>query len=137
MYRFSLLSKSRLRTCHPDLQRVMERAIRYMDFSIIEGHRPKELQNRYFAEGKSKLPWPHSKHNSFLSEAVDICPWVPGKGLMWNNPQMFCLLAGVIKVCAALENVKIRWGGDWNGNNIPVMEDPAERFSDYPHFELG
>jgi peptidoglycan LD-endopeptidase CwlK len=115
----------------------MERAIRYMDFSIIEGHRGHELQNRYFLEGKSQVRWPNSKHNTFLSEAVDICPWVPGSGLMWNNPQMFCLLAGVIKVCAELEGVKIRWGGDWNGNDIPVQEDPAERFSDYPHFELA
>jgi peptidoglycan LD-endopeptidase CwlK len=136
MYKFSSTSEHRLASCHPDLQRLLRRAIKYMDFAVIEGHRNKEDQNKYFAEGKSKLKWPNSKHNTFLSEAVDICPWVPGRGLMWNSPQMFCLLAGVMKVSAEIEGVKIRWGGDWNGNNVPVQEDPSESFSDYPHFEL-
>lgn len=52
---FSKASKERLSTCHPDLQRVMNEAIKITDFTVLEGHRGKAAQDAAFAAGNSKI----------------------------------------------------------------------------------
>ncbi len=54
------------------------------DISVACGHRTKSDQDREFAEGDSKVPWPRSKHNTLPSRAVDVWPYPvdwTGKGL--------------------------------------------------------
>lgn len=120
-------------TLHPDLQRVLTEAIKYFDFSILEGFRDEEAQNRAYAKGLSKVRWPLGKHNSNPSHAVDIAPYP----IDWSDErkatERFVLLAGVILCLAAQMNITIRWGGDWNRNNDTRDE---KGFRDYPHFEL-
>ena len=62
MPRFSQKSLMMLEECHPDIQKVMNEAIKYIDFSITEGARTEEQQLKYYASGKSKTM--NSKHIS-------------------------------------------------------------------------
>ena len=128
---FSQRSKDRLATCDPRLVEVMNLAIKRIDFSILEGHRDKEGQDKAFATGKSKVRWPNGKHNKIPAKAVDILPY-PFKNIYWNQPQIWADYAKVILECARELGYHVRWGGDWNENG----EWRDERFFDGPHFEL-
>ena len=63
--KFGKTSEYNLNTLHFALQLVAREALAMglMDFSITEGHRDKELQNKYYDEGKSRLKYPDGKHN--------------------------------------------------------------------------
>ncbi|HXG72575.1 MAG TPA: hypothetical protein VNJ04_18380, partial [Gemmatimonadaceae bacterium] len=54
---------------------MLREAIRYFDFVVVEGHRGKEAQNKAFAKGLSKLPWPKGNHNTNPSTAADCAPF--------------------------------------------------------------
>lgn len=136
--RFGIRSTENLHTCHADLQKVAKRAIGYgaLDFSVIEGHRSIERQRRLFAEGKTKIDGitKLGKHNQSPSLAMDLLPYpaeVNGVNV-WQDRQRFCVLAGLIHAAAAEEGVKIRWGGDWDGDG----NNADSTFHDLPHFEL-
>lgn len=120
MPRFSNRSQAILEELHPDLQTVLMEAIKYTDFTILEGHRGKAEQNAAYSRGASKLQWPHSKHNEKPARAVDLAPW-PTK---WSKTEEFAYLAGVILATAKRLGINVRWGGHWN------------TFVDRPHFEL-
>ena len=60
MPNFSNKSKMMLEECHPDLQKVLNEAIKYIDFTIVEGARTEEQQLKYYMTGKSKTM--NSKH---------------------------------------------------------------------------
>jgi len=130
MPRFSKRSLENLSTCHPLLQLVAKEAIKYVDFSIIWGHRPEDKQDMFFREGFSDLKWPFSKHNKVPSEAFDIVPWP----INWDDRERFFYLAGVIFTVAKNNSVKeipLRWGGAWDGSfNVKGQRD------DLAHFEL-
>ena len=82
--KFSTSSRRRLDECHPDLQRLMEHVLIWQDITILCGHRGKEEQDKAFFSGYSKLRYPHSKHNTSPSVAVDVQPYgVDIQG--WNN----------------------------------------------------
>lgn len=128
MPRFSRRSIDALRTCHPDLQRVMHEAIKHIDIIILEGHRGREAQDKAYAEGFSKVRYPHGAHNSLPSRAVDIAPYP----IAWNDVERFVYFAGFILGVASQLGVKLRWGGDWDGDT--QVRD--EKFRDYGHLEL-
>jgi hypothetical protein len=92
MYKFSEKSEQKLQTCHADLQAVLRAAIQLTNFTILDGARDEVAQNAAFAAGKSKLKYPHSKHNHVPSLAVDIAPFP----VDWKNRERFAFLAGVI-----------------------------------------
>ena len=75
MPKYSTISKSRLVTCHQDLQTLFNEVIKYYDCTIVYGHRGEIAQNQAYAEGKSQLKWPNSKHNKWPSLAVDAAPY--------------------------------------------------------------
>jgi hypothetical protein len=111
----------------------MNDAITHFDFTIIEGHRGKAAQDAAFANGVSKVQWPHGKHNATPSLACDCAPFP----IEWRDRpkalERFVYMAGVIMTCAEKLGVALRWGGDWNRNEDMRDEGP---FRDYPHFEL-
>ena len=117
---FSKTSLERLATCHENLQRIAHQAIKHQDFTVLCGYRGIDEQNRAFKEGKSKLQWPFSKHNTYPSTAFDLAPWP----LDWNDLRQFLRLSGTIKRAALELNIPIVWGGDW------------KTFKDYPHYQL-
>lgn len=120
MPNFSKTSLDRLRTCHPDLQRLMYAVIEDYDFSVLCGHRTEKEQNKAYKEGKSKLRYPASHHNKLPSLAVDIAPYP----IDWDNIERFKALAAIVKDKAEELDIEIEWGGDWR------------TFKDYPHWQL-
>ena len=121
---------------HPALQTIMQIAIENgPDFALICGFRDRAEQTRLHAAGRSKLPWPRSKHNVQPALAVDAVPWP----LDWDDAQRFCTLAGYIlgvadTLCVARRTniYRLRWGGDWDRD----FDQADERFRDLPHYEL-
>lgn len=134
MPKFSQASFSKLSTCHPDLQALFYEVIKYFDCTIIEGYRNKEGQEKAFSDGNTQLHWPHGKHNSQPSMAVDVAPYP----IDWKNDKRFYWFAGyVMGIAQKLKDEgkmthAVRFGGDWNSDkNID-----NERFKDLVHFEL-
>jgi len=125
---FSRTSLSRLRTTHPQLQRLFERVVLNYDCTVLEGHRGEEAQNRAYDEGRSKLRWPDGKHNTYPSPAVDIAPYP----IDWQNLKRFYDFAGFVRGVSACMGIPIRWGGDWDRDYD--LDD--QRFNDLVHFEL-
>ncbi len=135
MAKFGNKSKLQLATCSNPLQIILLEAIKVMDFSVLCGHRDEQTQNEAFKNGNSKVQWPQSKHNRYPSRAVDIVPWPIPDNWGKNNPKelaKFYYLAGIINAIAFKNDIKIRWGGDWNGDNN--FKD--QTFDDLVHFEL-
>ena len=129
---FSKASLKQFETLHPDLQRLLTEAIKYFDFSIVEGFRNKQDQNKAYTKGLSKVQWPNGKHNKNPSLAVDIAPYP----IDWSDErkatERFVLLAGFVLCLASQLGLNVRWGGDWNQDK----DTRNEKFRDYPHFEL-
>ena len=128
MNKFSDASKKRLATCHPDLQKVFNKVIENYDCTVTCGHRGKEEQDEAVRTGASKLAWPNSKHNSLPSKAIDVVPFP----IDWTDTSRFYHFAGFVLAVAQSMGVKLRWGGDWNGD----LKFRDEKFKDLPHFEL-
>jgi hypothetical protein len=62
MPRFSKKSKERLATCNTDIQKVMNEAIKHMDFTVLEGHRSVKRQRELFEKGRQQVTTQHSRH---------------------------------------------------------------------------
>ena len=140
MFYFGKTSKERLETCHDDLKIICNQAIKYINFSILEGHRSLEKQQEYYRQGKSKLDGIilKSKHQAYPSLAVDIAPYPIDFKQEAKSKARFYFLAGIMfavtQELLAQKKIthKLRWGGDWNGN----VEFHDQTFDDLPHFEL-
>ncbi|WKT59121.1 hypothetical protein Q2E61_09290 [Microbulbifer thermotolerans] len=127
-YSFGEVSQSKLATCHEDLQRLLNEAIKVVDFSVICGHRGEAEQTAAVRAGASKVQYPNSKHNSLPSLAVDIAPYP----IDWNNAERFAHLQGVVRGIAHVMGIKIRLGGDWDMDG----DITDQKFTDWPHIEL-
>ena len=68
MYKFGEKSLSRLKTCHPDIQVILNELIKIYDFNIIEGIRSTQRHQELFNANKSKLDGiiKKSKHQAML-----------------------------------------------------------------------
>lgn len=132
MAKFGSVSTSRLATCAPPLIAICEKAIIFVNFSVLCGHRNEEEQDEAFRMGNSTKRWPESKHNKLPSLAVDVGPYVPGIKIDWSDTAAFARLAGYLERIADEMGVRIRWGGDWNDN----FRTKDERLIDMPHLEL-
>ena len=126
---FGKVSKANLASCHPDLQRLANEVIKYVDHSITCGHRGQDEQHKAFVEGKSKLDWPKGEHNKLPSMALDFAPYP----INWNDAEAFTLLAGVYFGVACALGIKVRLGIDWDGD-FNILE---HSFKDRPHIELA
>ena len=128
MPKFGKRSKERLKTCHSDLQKLFKEVIKHIDCSVLEGHRGKEEQNKYFADGVSKVEYPNGRHNATPSNAVDVTPYP----VDWKDRERQTLFAGFVIGTARSMGVNLRWGGDWD-RDFQVNDND---FDDFPHFEL-
>lgn len=113
-------SLSRLVGVHPDLIRVVKRAIlvTVCDFTVLEGIRSVERQLRLFEMGGTTTM--NSRH--LTGHAVDLGAYIDGE-VRWDWP-LYHQLGAAMKLAAVEEGVKIEWGGDW------------QSFKDGPHFQL-
>ena len=128
MYKYGKSSRSRLETCHPDLQRLFNELIKDWDISILCGHRGEEEQNAAVARGSSKVKFPNGKHNSLPSLAVDAALYP----IDWNDTGRHYMFAGMVKQKAKELGINIRCGADWDGDNYTT----DQTFHDLPHFEV-
>ena len=143
MYSFSNKSLAKLRTCHPDIQEILKELIAMYDFSVLEGHRSTETQQKYFSEGKSKLDGisKKSKHQSMPSMAVDIMPYKKDSNAFSGeelDSRRFYMMMGMIKAITRRLLIQgkithnVRFGLDWDSDD--TFKDQS--FHDLPHFEL-
>lgn len=129
MPKFSSRSKHELQSCCLDLQELFKEVVKHYDCTIIQGYRGAEEQARYFASGKSTLEYPNSKHNKRPSRAVDVAPYP----INWTDKNRFYHFAGYVQAVADTMGLKIRWGGDWDGDK----DFSDQSFDDLVHFEVN
>lgn len=128
-YRLSARSRGRLNGVHPDLVRVVERAIEIteIDFGVSEGVRSREKQERLVAAGASKTM--RSRH--LTGHAVDLVAYVDGE-VRWDWP-LYRKIAEAMNAAADELGVNIVWGGDWDDDGD---ESDEHGLRDGPHFQL-
>lgn len=119
-FNLSKKSRDRLAGVHPDLVKVVERAIEIteIDFTVLEGVRSKTRQEQLVKAGASQTM--RSRH--LTGHAVDLGAYVAGS-VRWDWP-LYHKLAAAVKQAAAELQVPIEWGGDWT------------TFKDGPHWQL-
>jgi peptidoglycan L-alanyl-D-glutamate endopeptidase CwlK len=133
------ISKERLKSVNPTIGLIVIEAAKIIPLMVLEGHRNEIGQNKAFIEGKTKLKWPHGKHNSLPSLAVDLAPlyFETGKAnIDWNDLIAFGRIMGCVQTIGHQMKVKLRFGMDWDGDFRSVNRDPDESFLDAPHVEL-
>jgi peptidoglycan L-alanyl-D-glutamate endopeptidase CwlK len=106
----------------------MTEANEIMEVSILEGYRTPARQKELYDAGKSKVKAGGSKHNVMPSQAVDVAPYP----LDWDDRGRFYIFAGVVKAIASKYGVKMRYGGDWDGDGRTT----DQTFYDLGHFEI-
>ncbi|MGY5801839.1 M15 family metallopeptidase [Rhizobium sp. LEGMi12c] len=124
-YSLSARSNSRLIGVHPDLVRVIRRAIQIteVDFTVLEGVRDIGRQKELVASGASTtMNSRHLKAGNGYGHAVDLAPVVNG-AVSWDWP-LYHKIATAMKRAAKELGVAIEWGGDW------------KTFKDGPHWQL-
>ncbi len=120
MKTFPVRSEQCLTGVHPDLVRVVRRALQLstVDFIITEGLRDQKRQEQLVSSGASKTM--NSRH--LTGHAIDVAPVIAGQ-VRWDWPP-FHDIAAAMKQAASEEGVPLIWGGDWR------------TFKDGPHYEL-
>lgn len=120
MFKLSKRSEKHLKGVHPDLVKVVERAIRIteVDFVVLEGLRTVERQRELVAKGASKT----MKSRHLTGHAVDLGAYVD-KEVRWDWP-LYYKIADAMKQASQELNIDIEWGGDWTS------------FKDGPHYQL-
>jgi len=131
MPKFSKKSRERLETCDERLQKVFNEVIKHYDCTILEGERSLERQQELYEQGKSKLK-EGGKHNTSPSQAVDVAPYIEGKGIPWNDSKYFYRFNGFVLGVASSMGIKLRTGYDWDQDGD--LDD--QTFMDGPHYEL-
>jgi peptidoglycan LD-endopeptidase CwlK len=116
----SAASRKRLTGVHPDLIRIVERAITLtpVDFVVTEGVRTLARQRQLVAAGASRT----LKSRHLTGHAVDVAALVGGQ-VRWDWP-LYGRIAVAMKQAAKDLGLPLIWGGDWKS------------FKDGPHFEL-
>ena len=124
-FKLSKRSLDRLQGVHPDLVKVVQRAIEIttVDFSVLEGLRTPERQQQLYKSGASQTL--NSRH--LTGHAVDLGAWV-GNQVRWDWP-LYHKIAAAMKQAAKELDVKIEWGGDWTMKDGPHWQLP---WKDYP-----
>lgn len=139
MPKFSKSSNDKLGTCREELQIVFRETVKIFDCTIIEGYRSPKRQIELFNAGRSKVK--KGKHNKVPSSAIDVGPYVAGRGIPWpkigsktyvKDLALFYYFAGHVMDRAASMGIKLRWGGDWDRDN----DLTDQTFDDLVHFEI-
>lgn len=133
MFKFSKSSEKKLQYLHSNLQKFFRELIKISpyDFSITQGVRTAEEQNKLYQQGRTtpgklvtncdgyKLKSNHQIKSDGLGYAGDIAVLVNNK-ITWEE-KYYKEVA--ISARILMQKYNIEWGGDWRN------------FKDLPHFE--
>lgn len=110
MYKFSKRSKDRLVGVHPDLVKVVHKALELspVDFAVVEGLRTMDRQRELVAKGASQTL--NSRH--ITGHAVDLAPVIDGT-VRWDWPPIY-KIAEAMRLAAAHHGIQVVWGGAWH-----------------------
>jgi peptidoglycan L-alanyl-D-glutamate endopeptidase CwlK len=124
MPKFGKRSKGNMKGVDIKLQNVFNEVVKEFDCTVTEGLRSQERQNELVEQGKSKTKF--GKH--VLGKALDVYPFP----VDFKDRDRFHYFGGYVKGVAKSQGVKIRWGGDWDGD----FETKDNVFDDLCHFEI-
>lgn len=145
MFNLSTRSVGKLSGVHPDLIKVVLRAIEItaIDFGVTEGLRSVERQKTLVAAGASKTM--NSRH--ITGHAVDLVAYL-GREVRWDFG-LYQQIAEAMRQAARECSTPIVWGACWEPiNNIDNLGDAVAEYAarkkreggrpliDGPHFEL-
>ena len=125
MYQLGPRSKMRLHGVHPDLIKVVERAIQIstVDFTVLEGVRSPDRQRTLVDAGASQtLNSRHIPGPDGFAKAVDLGAWVDDQ-VDWSWP-LYARINAAMQEASKQVGVPIVWGGGWR------------TFKDGAHFQL-
>lgn len=126
MFYLGKRSRDNLEVVHPDLVRVIERAIEItpLDFGVSEGLRKYQKQIQLLSEGKTTtLNSLHLEQGDGFSHAVDLYVLVDGK-VSWEHKYFRKVIQAVFTAAIEL-GVQIEAGALWRD------------FLDSPHIQLN
>ena len=147
-YQLSQRSLNKLNGVHPDLVKVVKKAITLtkIDFGVTQGLRTLEQQRALLNSGATQTM--NSKH--LTGHAVDLVAYI-GSDVSWQL-NLYDDLADAMKQAAIELSVPVRWGAAWTVPDIRLWEGTMEEammsyvdtrrsqgkrpFIDGPHFEL-
>jgi peptidoglycan L-alanyl-D-glutamate endopeptidase CwlK len=147
-YQLSQRSLNKLNGVHPDLVKVVKKAITLtkIDFGVTQGLRTLEQQRALLNSGATQTM--NSKH--LTGHAVDLVAYI-GSDVSWQL-NVYDDLADAMKEAAIELSVPVRWGAAWTVPDIRLWEGTMEEammsyvdtrrsqgkrpFIDGPHFEL-
>lgn len=155
-YILSQRSLNNLKGVHPNLVKVVKRAIEItdQDFMVIEGVRSREqcminygkgrtvaqclakgIPARYAQPKVAKVTWlsnpfasKHCVQKDGYGHAVDICPYP----VDWKDLKKFDAIGSAMLKAGRELGIAVRWGADWNRNG--KLRERGE--NDSPHFEI-
>jgi peptidoglycan L-alanyl-D-glutamate endopeptidase CwlK len=140
MPRFGRESRDNLDTCHPDLQRLFIEVVRWVDCSVLYGHKNEELQNKLFnmTPKVTKVKWPDSTHNTVPSDGIDVVPYP----IIWPDLKnrratfvkdmgRFYMFDGFVMATAKQMGIEIISGSDWD-RDFTLLD---QTFNDLAHFQ--
>ena len=131
MPQFGARSSQRLEGVHPDLVAILFDVVEIYDITIPKDGGAREIgrQAALVQAGKSKTM--QSKHliqEDGYAHAVDPVPYP----VDWDDKERFYFMAGLLFMAAEKRGIRIRWGGDWDGDK----QFSDQTFHDLPHIEL-
>lgn len=114
--------EDKLKEAHPYLSEWFRTKVKpkHQSAHISWTYRNEVSQNQAFAEGKSKLSYPHSKHNSNPARAIDLFELCSNGMAAWSWKYF-----KVINDEAKEANMNLVWGGDFKS------------IGDHDHWELS
>lgn len=130
MFKFGKRSLAKLQGVHPDLVKVVKRAIEISesDFMVVEGLRTMATQKKYVLSGASKTY--NSRH--LTGHAVDLAPMldVDGDGdldVSWIQKH-FLPIAKAMKQASKELGIPVEWGFDLWGWDGPHFQLPRSKY---------
>ena len=139
MHTLSNRSLIQYQTLHPDLQRIIDVALKCsdVDFVIVEGHRPVSRQQELFKQGLSKIDGVKTKgkHNYNPSMAFDFC--VAGTDIYDRDHMMYLIgvftsIGKCLKFSGDITH-NVRSGANWDQDGILIK---GQKLVDLPHIEI-
>ena len=130
---FGPKSRHELSSADYQLQEVAHKVLVIKDHAVIKGHRGQEEQDAAFNSNpqRSKLKWPHGKHNGIPSKALDVQTYPrPNTEQKLKEEQLYLL--GLYVGIASEMGITLRSGADFDRDG----QTTDSTFFDGFHVEL-